>query len=149
MWIFFFILIFNSRIITMVFILGNNQRHTTGVFLEGNAINYDMFTWIMWLLKRHTTGVFLEGNTINYDMFTWIIWLLNRHYPCWLTIVTWLFYNHYLCEMTCWVQLTQVNFNIQTNAKCEWLVFNAKSAIFQLYHSKNKLHFYEMMSTLY
>jgi len=33
----------------------------------------------------------------------------------------------------------------------EWLLFNANSAIFQLYHGENKLNFNEMMmrSTLY
>ena len=31
----------------------------------------------------------------------------------------------------------------------EWLLFNTKSTIFQLYHGENMLHFNEMMSTLY
>ena len=31
----------------------------------------------------------------------------------------------------------------------DWLLFNAKRAIFQLYHDENRLHFHEMMSTLY
>jgi hypothetical protein len=31
----------------------------------------------------------------------------------------------------------------------EWLLFNANSAIFQLYHGENKLIFNEMMSALY
>jgi len=32
-----------------------------------------------------------------------------------------------------------------TASKCEWLVLNAKWAIFQTYHCENKLHFNEMM----
>ena len=34
---------------------------------------------------------------------------------------------------------------------CEWLLFNAKKAIFKLYNDQNKLHFDEiiMMSALY
>ena len=31
----------------------------------------------------------------------------------------------------------------------DWLLFNANSAIFQLYYGENKLHFNEMMSALY
>ena len=31
----------------------------------------------------------------------------------------------------------------------EWLLFNANSAIFQLYHDKNKLIFNEMMMYMY
>ena len=35
--------------------------------------------------------------------------------------------------------------------ECKWLLFNANSAIFQLYHGENKLSFNEMMmkSALY
>ena len=121
--VFFFILIFSSRIITMVFILGSNQRHTTGVFLgKNNKLQYD-----------HMNNVIIKSS---------LSLLINNSHV--------ILYNHYLCVMTCWIHLVQVNFDVQTNVgyryivPCllwfsEWLLFNANWPIFQLYHSESKL----------
>jgi hypothetical protein len=33
-------------------------------------------------------------------------------------------YNHYLYVMTCWIHLAQVNFDVQTNAKCRIQIYS-------------------------
>jgi hypothetical protein len=37
------------------------------------------------------------------------------------------------------------NTNTMSHRTCKWLLFNANSAIFQLYHDENRLIFNEMM----
>ena len=46
---------------------------------------------------------------------------------------------------------SQINKNLVSEWVSEWLLFNANSAIFQLYHGENKLIFNDMMmrSALY
>ena len=44
---------------------------------------------------------------------------------------------------------TKMGYRIVVKWKSEWLLFNAKLAIFQPYHGEYKLHVDEMMSTLY
>ena len=46
--------------------------------------------------------------------------------------------TYFLC-----IELIQLLMNIEILSK--WLLFNSNSAIFQLYHGKNKLIFNEMM----
>ena len=44
-----------------------------------------------------------------------------------------------------YIFLSQVLISLVVSGVSEWLLFNANSGIFQLYHDKNKLIFNEMM----
>ena len=49
--------------------------------------------------------------------------------------------------LNCFISLTKLSPNYVTLRQTERLLFNANSAIFQLYHGENKLHFDDMMKT--